>query len=522
MIAARQGLSLGMTDHQTGTAHNADMHLRSDLKFPVVGLGASAGGVVALKRFLENMPKDNGMTFVVILHLSPKHESMADKVLQTATRMPVTQVSEATPLERNHVYVISPANDLVMSDGYLRVTPAERPRGHHVAIDLFFRTLADTHRDKAVGIVLSGTGADGAVGIARIKEQGGITFAQTPEDAEYEDMPRNAIASEHIDFVLPVAEIPDKLVGWWRNAREIRLPRPEPDAEPVLPVLVDTRSEAEHALQEILEILAARSGHDFRHYKRATVLRRIERRMQVNLVKDLPGYREFLRTHPDENKTLLDDMLIGVTNFFRDREAFEALEREIVPQLFEATRPPEQVRVWVPGCASGEEAYSLAMLLADHADTLNAPPLYQVFASDIDEKAIATARAGVYPESIITDMAPARLRQFFTKEQHRYRVNKGIRDRVLFALHNVLRDPPFSNTSLISCRNLLIYLDREIQAGCWRCSILHCAPVAGCSSAIRNRRTRPPSISRWWTRNTISIVRAPWRAAPASPRCRYG
>src|SRR6185437_7348377 len=179
MIAARQGLSLGMTDHQTGTAHNADMHLRSDLKFPVVGLGASAGGVVALKRFLENMPKDNGMTFVVILHLSPKHESMADKVLQTTTRMPVTQVSEATPLERNHVYVISPANDLVMSDGYLRVTPAERPRGHHVAIDLFFRTLADTHRDKAVGIVLSGTGADGAVGIARIKEQGGVTIVQS-------------------------------------------------------------------------------------------------------------------------------------------------------------------------------------------------------------------------------------------------------------------------------------------------------------------------------------------------------
>ena len=452
-----------MTDQKAGVAHNPDARRRSDLKFPIIGLGASAGGVVALKHFLENMPKDNGMAFVVILHLSPKHESMADKVLQPATGMPVTQVSEPTPLEPNHVYVISPANDLVMTDGYLRVSPAERPRGQHVAIDLFFRTLADVHQDKAVGIVLSGTGADGAVCIARIKEQGGITFAQTPEDAEYEDMPRNAIASEKIDFVLPVAEIPNKLVEWWRNAREIELPRPDPEAEPVLDTAPDARSKTEHALHEILEILAARSGHDFRHYKRATVLRRIERRMQVNLIKDLPSYREFLAAHPDEARALLGDMLIGVTNFFRDREAFEALERDVIPELFQAVYPPEQVRVWVPGCATGEEAYSVAMLLADHAETLNAPSPYQVFASDIDENAIASARAGVYPESIITDMPPTRLRQFFSKEQYRYRVNKAIRDHVLFALHNVLRDPPFSKIGLISCRNLLIYLDRDIQ-----------------------------------------------------------
>jgi two-component system CheB/CheR fusion protein len=206
-----------------------------------------------------------------------------------------------------------------------------------------------------------------------------------------------------------------------------------------------------------------RSGHDFRQYKRATVLRRIERRMQVNLVQDLPGYREFLKTHTQKTAALLDDMLIGVTNFFRDRESFEALERDVIPVLFRNAQKTEQVRVWVPGCATGEEAYSIAILLADQAEALPAPAQFQVFASDIDESAIAFGRAGLYPESIVTDVPPARLRQFFTKEQHRYRIHKTLRDRVLFALHNVLRDPPFSRIDLISCRNLMIYLDREVQ-----------------------------------------------------------
>ncbi|MGH8216478.1 MAG: CheR family methyltransferase, partial [Rhodanobacteraceae bacterium] len=449
---------------ETGVPHTPDTQERSHLTFPVVGLGASAGGLSALKRIFESLPKQNGMAFVVILHLSPKHESSADKVLQACTRMPVIQVNEETPLQPDHVYVISPAHDLKMSDGTLLVAPAERPRGRPVAIDLFFRTLADAHQSKAVGIILSGTGADGSVGIARIKEQGGVTFAQSPQDAEYEDMPRSAIASAQIDFVLPSAEIADKLIALRDNTRSIRLPRVEPEGAPPAKVSPDDSGVAEQALREVLEILATRSGHDFRCYKRATVLRRIERRMQVNLVKSLPAYRDFLAAHPDETHALLDDMLIGVTNFFRDRESFEALEREAIPQLFEATRPPEQVRVWVPGCATGEEAYSIAMLLADHAATLGGPAQWQVFASDIDVSAIAIGRAGVYPESIVTDVPPTRLRQFFSKEDNRYRVNKAIRDRVLFALHNVLRDPPFSQLNLVSCRNLLIYLDREVQA----------------------------------------------------------
>lgn len=451
-------------DQETGVPHNSNARERSDLPFPVVGLGASAGGLSALKRIFASLPKRNGMAFVVILHLSPKHESSADKVLQACTRMPVIQVNEETPLQSDHVYVISPAHDLKMSDGTLLVAPAERPRGRPVAIDLFFRTLADAHQEKAVGIVLSGTGADGSAGIARIKEQGGVTFAQSPEDAEYEGMPRSAIATAQIDFVLPASDIAEKLIALRDNIRSIQLPRVE--AESALPAkaMPDESSEAEQALQEVLEILAARSGHDFRCYKRATVLRRIERRMQVNLVKSVPVYRGFLGTHPEETGALLGDMLIGVTNFFRDRESFEALEREVIPKLFEATPRPEQVRVWVPGCATGEEAYSIAMLLADHAATLGSPAPWQVFASDIDEFAIAVGRSGVYPESIITDVPPSRLRQFFSKEENRYRVHKAIRDRVLFAPHNVLRDPPFSQVNLISCRNLMIYLDREVQA----------------------------------------------------------
>lgn len=436
----------------------------SHLTFPVVGLGASAGGLVAVKRFLEHLPSDTGMAFVVVLHLSPRHESSADQILQRSTRMPVRQVTDRVPIERNHVYVISPRNDLRMDDGHLEATPSTRPRGQHVAIDLFFRTLAEAHADRSVGIVLSGTGADGSMGITRVKEYGGVTIAQHPTDAEYEDMPRAAIATGRVDFVLPVVEIPQKLIELWGNARRITLP-PVPEAHGhILDTPPDPRVESEDALREILNLLAARSGHDFRHYKRATVLRLIERRLQVNMLPDLPSYRDHLRATPEETGALLDDMLISVTNFFRDREAFEALERDVIPALFAEHGAGDQVRAWVPACATGEEAYSVAMLLADHAATLAMPPGFQVFASDIDERGLTAGRAGVYPESIVTDVPPARLRQFFSKEQQRYRIVKSIRDRVLFAPHNVLRDPPFSRLDLICCRNLLIYLEREIQA----------------------------------------------------------
>ena len=438
----------------------------SHLDFPVVGIGASAGGLQALLRFFENMPADNGMAFVIIMHLSPRHESNADSVLQRATKMPVVQVTKPQPIQKNHIYVIPPKKQLSMNDSFLSVADLERPRGQHVAIDLFFRALADVHRERAIGIVLSGTGADGAIGLARIKEQGGVTLAQNPGDAEHDGMPLAAIGTGDVDFILPVIEMPQKLIDIGSNARRIELPAAnDPDAA-MAPMAVHPASDAdaEKALIDVLTLLRTHTGHDFRHYKRATVLRRIERRLQVRGVANLPAYRALLEADGPESMALLNDMLIGVTNFFRDREAFEALERDVLPQLFHNRQGGEQVRAWVAACSTGEEAYSLAMLLTDQASLQVKPPGIQVFGTDIDEHAIAVARSGTYPASIATDVPPGRLRQFFTKEDDRYRIRKIIRDRILFAEHNLLRDPPFSKLDLITCRNLLIYLNREVQA----------------------------------------------------------
>jgi two-component system CheB/CheR fusion protein len=434
------------------------------LDFPVVGIGASAGGVQALLRFFENASADMGMAFVVVLHLSPDHSSSADQVLQRATSMPVHQVQHTLQVEKNHVYVISPSHDLALDDGHLTSTETiGRPRGRPVAIDLFFRSLADAHRERAIAIVLSGTGADGAMGIGRVKEQGGVTIAQEPADAEYPEMPQNALATGLIDLALPAAEMPGKLRELAENARAIRLPTADDEPETLAPRKTDPASIAERALLGVLATLRARTGHDFRHYKRATILRRIERRLQVNGIPDLQAYQDYVLTHPDEMPALLKDMLIGVTNFFRDREAFEVVEREIVPKLFQNKSEDEPVRAWVAGCATGEEAYSLAMLLAGQSQRQEGIPV-QLFATDIDERAIAFARAGLYPESITADVAPQYLRQFFTPERTHFRVTKAIRERVLFAVHNVLRDPPFSRVDLVSCRNLLIYLDRSVQS----------------------------------------------------------
>jgi two-component system CheB/CheR fusion protein len=437
----------------------------STLNFPVVGIGASAGGLPALLTLFDNMPATHDMAFVVILHLSPAHPSSAADILQRATRMPVVQVTSRVQIERGHVYVIAPNQQMSMTDGLLEVNELERPRGKHIAIDMFFRTLAEVHSERAVAIVLSGTGADGAVGLTRIKEQGGITMAQAPGDAEHDGMPSAAIRTGAVDFVLPVAEMPQKLIELWDNARVIHLPLPGDGEAPIAHVPGPAEAaQAEEALHAIIGQLLANTGHDFRHYKRATVLRRIERRLQVRAVHSLPEYRELLESDASEYKALLDDMLIGVTNFFRDREAFESLERDVIPELFKDKKAGDEVRAWVAACSTGEEAYSMAMLLADQAALSDTPPLFQVFASDIDDRAIDVARAGNYPAAIITDVAPSRLRQYFNKEDNRYRIRKSLRDRILFASHNLLRDPPFSRLDLISCRNLLIYLNRDVQA----------------------------------------------------------
>ena len=438
--------------------------LPSSISFPVVGIGASAGGLGALLQFFENMPAANGMAFVVILHLSPKHESNAAEILQRVTKMPVIQVAEPTAIEASHVYVIPPSHDLSMNDGHLQLSEPARVRGMPASIDLFFRTLAQVHKERSIAIVMSGTGADGAVGLARVKEQGGVTLAQTPDDAEYDGMPKAAIATGMVDFVCNAVDMPQRLLDLWANAQKISMPK---EADPLLKVIALETGEAarlsEDALRDIMTLLRNYSKNDFRHYKRATVLRRIERRLQVNSLPDLPTYRDYLREHPEEAKPLLQDMLISVTNFFRDRHAFEALERNVLPVLLENRLPEEPLRAWVAGCATGEEAYSITMLLKEQMALHHSTSELQVFATDIDERAVNFGRNALYPASIVTDVPPGRLRQFFTIEQDQFRVAKPVREKVLFAQHNVLRDPPFSRLDLVCCRNLLIYLDREAQ-----------------------------------------------------------
>src|SRR5690606_28199751 len=419
--------------------------LRSDLPFPVVGIGASAGGIEALKTFFKHMPAEPGMAFVVVLHLSPHHESMLDRILQSTTSMPVLAVTRSVPVQCNHVYVIPPGVSLSMNDGYLRLTRAARPHGQHIAIDVFFRTLADVHQARAVGIVLTGGGADGSIGIARIKEQGGVTFAQQPEAAAQGTTPRSAIATGMVDIVRPVAEIPARLLEFAANQARIHIPAPiDQEAHPRADAPADETPADRNALHDILGLLRARTGHDFRHYKRATVLRRIERRMQVTGVPDMTAYAAMLRETADETPKLLSDMLIGVTQFFRDRDAFQALEHLVVPALFNRGSRGERapsVRAWVAGCSTGEEAYSLAMLLSDWAERLAAPTKIQVFATDIDAHALAAGRTGLYPQAIETDVAAARLHTYITMEDASYRVKKEIREKVLFAPHNILHDP---------------------------------------------------------------------------------
>src|ERR1700759_1255608 len=423
----------------------------------VVGLGGSAGSIRALQVFFSRMPVDSGLGFVVVLHLSPEHESSLAALLQNVTPMVVVEASEAVKVDPNCVYAIPPGKNLLMTDGQLVLNYLRHENGKRAAVDIFFRTLADTHGPRSAAIVLSGADGDGAIGIKRIKEKGGLTVAQSPSEAEYDEMPRSAIATGMVDWVLPVAEMPNRLLEYQRIQARVRLPEENPS---VLPGIDESNDE--NALRETLSFLRMRTGHDFSCYKRGTILRRLGRRMQVNSIEELPAYLAFLQLHPSEAMALLQDLLISVTNFFRDQEAFEALQAEL-PKLFADKSPEDRVRVWVPGCATGEEAYSIAIVLSEYASKLNALPQIQVFATDLDQGSINLARAGHYPDTIAADVSEERLRLFFTKESAGYRVRRAMRETILFAVHDLLKDPPFSRIDLVSCRNLLIYLDREAQ-----------------------------------------------------------
>lgn len=473
----------------------ADAVQPSELPFPVVGIGASAGGIAALTALFAHMPARSGMAFVVVLHLSPKHESTIDQIIGRHTAIPVHQVTETTALEADHIYVISPALQLLMNDGHLHVASAERVRGRHVAIDVFFRTLAEVHRERAIAVVLSGAGADGSLGLLRIKEFGGVALVQTPSDAEYDDMPRNAIATGAADIVLPASDMAQRLVAIWANARRIALPVGFDSPLKVERTAPQAAERAEAALKEILVTLRKRTGHDFSHYKRATVLRRLERRLQVHGLDNLPAYNAYFNAHSAETPLLIKDLLISVTNFFRDPASFAALEHIIDTDDFGPVADTVGLRAWVAGCATGEEAYSVAMVLTERAARMPKPSSVQVFASDIDSRAIALGRTGFYPDTITADLPDARLLPYFVKEAGGWRVRKELRERILFAAHNLLHDPPFSNLDLVCCRNLLIYLDRTVQATVLELFHFALKPGACCFSVVPNRPMRPSTFS---------------------------
>jgi two-component system CheB/CheR fusion protein len=429
-------------------------------RLPLVGIGGSAGSIAALRAFFQAIPESSGMAFVVVIHLAADHESVLTQLLQQVTRMRVLQVQADQRVEPDTVYVIPPGKALSAADDELRVTDLPRGRGRHVAVDLFFRTLADCYGPHATAIVLSGMDGDGAIGIKRIKERGGLTVAQDPQEAEYSGMPRAAIDTRMVDWVLPVGEMGDRLMQLPEaQERKLHLPPEEP---PEIPHSTPQEPQAEAGLREVLTFLRTRTGRDFTGYKRATIVRRIARRMQVNGTDTMGGYLGCLRTQPGEAPALLQDLLISVTNFFRDRECFAALQPHLAAMV-RGKSSSDVVRVWVPGCATGEEAYTLAMLLCEQARELEAPPLIQVFATDLDEEAIRIAREGVYPSTIEADVSQEFLRRYFTREHRGYRVRREVREQVLFAQHDLLKDSPFSRLDLVSCRNLLIYLTRPSQ-----------------------------------------------------------
>lgn len=423
-------------------------------EFLIVGIGASAGGIQAMQEFFRHVPGDSNMAYVVILHLSPDHDSQLASVLQQETILPVSQVTVKTVIRPDHIYVVPPDRHLTIEEDYIAVLPNLNIEERRAPVDIFFRSLADQHGPRAISIILSGTGANGSMGLKRIKERGGATYVQNPREAEFNEMPRNAIATDLVDEVLNVAEIPGRIIAYRNSMGTVQITeaaetQPEPQQQ---------------ALRDIFTQLRVRTGHDFSNYKRPTLLRRIERRINVHNLPDLPAYMAFVQEHPEETHALLKDLLISVTNFFRDTKAFLGLETEILPALFAGKTSEDQVRIWVAGCATGEEAYSIAMLCAEQAATIFDAPKVQIFASDIDESAIATAREGLYTLNDAADVSPERLRQFFNRDGDGYRVRREIREMILFAHHNFLKDPPFSKLDLVTCRNVLIYLNGTAQA----------------------------------------------------------
>jgi PAS domain S-box len=419
--------------------------------FPIVGIGASAGGLEAFAQLFTQMPTDAGIAFVLVQHLDPTHPSALTTLVKRYTQMSVTLVEDGMQMVANTIYIIPPDRDMATLNGRLHLMTPNAPRGLRRPIDFFFRSLAQDQRERAICIILSGTGSDGSLGVREIKGAGGMVMAQDPESAKYNGMPRSAIATGLVDFILPPEDMPNHLVAFVRRSNF---------ANPDVPVAI---SQELRDTGKILVMLRAQTGHDFSYYKPTTIIRRIQRRMALNQVETIDEYLKILRSYPQEAHNLFKELLIGVTNFFRDSEAFQALAEHVIKPLCDNKAPDAPIRVWVPGCSTGEEAYSIAILFRQILDETHSDRKVQIFATDIDCAAIDVARVGVYPDSIIADVPQDILHRYFMRRNTYFEIIPSVRELILFATQSVIKDPPFSKIDLISCRNLLIYMKPELQ-----------------------------------------------------------
>jgi two-component system CheB/CheR fusion protein len=421
--------------------------------FPIVGIGASAGGLEALELFFANVPADSGMAFVIVQHLDPTHKGIMVELLQRGTSMHVSQVKDRTRVEANCVYIIPPNKDMSILHGVLHLLDPLAPRGLRLPIDFFFRALADDQQEHCIGVILSGMGSDGTLGLRAIKEKAGVAFVQDPASAKFDAMPRSAIEAGLADVIAPVEVLPGKISAYLQHVPLSTKPgRPD-------------EYTAQSALEKVVILLRSQTGHDFSLYKKSTVYRRIERRMGLHQIDKIANYVRFLQENPQEVELLFRELLIGVTSFFRDPEAWEQLKAEVLPALMAGGTSNQALRAWIPACATGEEAYSLAILFKETLEELKPAKniTLQIFATDLDQNAIEKAREGVFPANIAADVSVKRLERFFVKAARGYQVAKAIREMVIFAPQNIIMDPPFTKLDLLSCRNLLIYLMPELQ-----------------------------------------------------------
>jgi len=421
-------------------------------KFPIVCLGASAGGLEAIEQFLSNVPVNSGMAYVVIQHLDPTQKGMLPELLQRITKMEVFQVIDRMEVKPNHVFVIPPNKSMSILKGVLYLFEPFETRGLRLPIDFFLRSLADDQQEQSVGVILSGMGSDGSSGIRAIKEKNGVVLIQDAVSAKYNSMPQNAIDSVQADIIAPASDLPAKLLEFLNQI-------------PIVKTNLEIEIKDQSALEKIIILLRTHTGNDFSLYKKNTMYRRIERRMGVHKIDKILSYVRFLQENPKEIDILFKELLIGVTNFFRDATTWEMIEKSIIPAILTNKNEGAILRAWVAGCSTGEEAFSLAMVFKEALEKINpyAGISLQIFATDLDNEAIETARKGIFPENIAADINPKRLSRFFLKTEEGYRINNEIREMVVFAKHNITLHPPFTKIDIITCRNVLIYMDVELQ-----------------------------------------------------------